>query len=90
MPRLKRKDMLAAIRVAGYHGDKERGILLYVKNRISLQVYRREFGEGAAMRQSGIPCNCSECRKSAQGAPMRPSGRQSMIRISGLRASRSA
>jgi hypothetical protein len=63
MPRLKRKDMLAAIRVAGYHGDKERALLLYVENRVSLQVYRREFNVGAALRQNGVPCSCYACKK---------------------------
>ena len=63
MPRMKRKDMLTAIRVAGYHGDKQRALLLYVENRVSLQVYRREFNMGAAMRQNGLPCNCFECKK---------------------------
>ncbi len=63
MPRLKRKDMLAAIRIAGYHGDSERALLLYVENRISLQVYRREFNAGIAMRQNGVACNCRQCRK---------------------------
>jgi hypothetical protein len=64
MPRMKRKDALAAIRAAGYHGDQERGILLYVRNRVSLQVYNREFDTGAAMRRNGVPCDCLECRKS--------------------------
>ena len=63
MPRVKRKDVLAAIRVAGYHGDKESGIRLFLKNRVSLEVYSREFDAGAAMRQSGVPCNCVICRR---------------------------
>jgi hypothetical protein len=67
MPRLKRKDMLAAIRIAGYHGDQERGILLFVENRVSLQVYRREFNAGVAMRQNGIPCCCFACRNGHPG-----------------------
>jgi hypothetical protein len=68
MPRMKRKDVLTAIRTAGYHGDKERAVLLYVKNWVSLTVYGREFDIGAAMRQNGIPCDCSECRKDETGA----------------------
>ena len=64
MPRMKRKDVLVAIRAAGYHGDKERGILLYVKNWVSLPVYGREFEAGMAMRLNGVPCDCFECRKS--------------------------
>lgn len=68
MRRMKRKEVLAAIRDAGYHGDRERGILLYVKNWVSLQVYGREFAAGAAMRQQGLPCDCFECRKQNAGA----------------------
>ena len=63
MPRMKRKDVLTAIRAAGYHGDKERAVHLYLKNWVSLMVYGREFDAGTAMRQNGIPCDCSECRK---------------------------
>ena len=55
MPRIRRKDVLAAIRVAGYYGDRERGFLLYIKNRVSLGVYHREFETGAAMRHDGVP-----------------------------------
>ena len=63
MARIKRKDVLWAIRVAGYHGEKEKGVFLYIKNWVSLQAYRREFDAGAAMRQNGVPCDCGECRK---------------------------
>ena len=63
MARIKRKDVLSAIRVAGYHGQYEKGELLYIKNWISLQAYKREFDAGAAMRQNGVPCDCLECRK---------------------------
>ena len=68
MRRMKRKDVLTAIRAAGYHGDRERGILLYIKNWVSLQAYGREFDAGAEMRQNGEPCDCFECRKSKSGA----------------------
>jgi len=62
MPRMKHKDVLTAIRAAGYHGDKEGGRLLYIKNWVSLTAYRREFELGAAMRQNGVRCDCVECR----------------------------
>ena len=68
MPRMKRKEVLAAIRIAGYHGDKERGILVYLKNWVSLPVYGREFENGEAMRRNGIPCDCSECTKARTAA----------------------
>lgn len=68
MRRMKRKELFTEIRAAGYHGDRERGILLYIKNWVSLQAYGREFDAGAAMRQNGVPCDCFECRKGKSGA----------------------
>ena len=62
MPRMKHKDVLTAIRAAGYHGDKEGGKLLYIKNWVSMTAYRREFDAGAAMRENGLPCDCVQCR----------------------------
>ena len=67
MARMKRKDVLSAIRVAGYHGNMELGRYLYLKNWVSLSTYGREFAAGAAMRQSGIPCDCTDCRKRIAG-----------------------
>src|SRR5689334_6736628 len=54
MPRMKHKDALAAIRMAGYRGDMQRAIFLYVRNRVSLQALKREFEMGAAMRRNGV------------------------------------
>lgn len=64
MPRMKRKDVLKAIRVAGFHGDRELAIRLYVKNWVSLEAFAREFDIGAAMRESGMPCDCFMCSTS--------------------------
>ena len=66
MPRTKRKDVIAAIRAAGYHHDKERGLILYVENRISLPVYQREFNAGAEMSQNGVPCTCVKCKEAGR------------------------
>ena len=63
MPRMKRKDALRAIRSAGYHGDRELGMHLYLKNWISLSAFDREFETGVAMRRSGVPCDCMNCRR---------------------------
>lgn len=62
MARMKRKDVLAAIRAAGYHGNQDLGIFLYLNNWVSLGVYRREFENGAALRRTGLPCDCLECQ----------------------------
>jgi hypothetical protein len=67
MPRIKRKDVLKAIRIAGYHGDEEQGILLYVKNWVSREVYRREFEAGAALREQVAPCDCPDCTECNPG-----------------------
>ena len=61
MARMKRKDLLTAIRGAGYHGDKERALQLYLKHWVSQAVYAREFEIGAAMRVMGLPCECDDC-----------------------------
>lgn len=76
MPRIKHRDVLTAIRVAGYHGDIERGVLLYIKNWVSREAFFREFELGAAMRHNGMPCDCVECTKGetegvAYGSPSR-------------------
>jgi hypothetical protein len=70
MPRTKRKDVLKAIRLAGYHGDKELATRLYVKNWVSLEAFAREFDIGAAMRESGMPCDCFECGKADRDAAL--------------------
>lgn len=67
MARFRRKDVLMAIRVAGYHGDQKSGILLYVHNWVSLETYSREFNAGVEMRQMGVPCDCFKCRRTDTG-----------------------
>ena len=69
MARMKRKEALTAIRTAGYHGDIERAMHLYVKNWVGFRAYGREFEAGVAMRRNGVPCDCFECRKSVPPAP---------------------
>lgn len=69
MARMKRKEVLTAIRAAGYHGDIERAMHLYVKNWVGFRAYGREFEAGVAMRQNGVPCDCLECRRSVLYAP---------------------
>ena len=74
MIRMKRKDVLTAIRAAGYHGDRERAMLLYVKNWVSFRVYAREFEAGVAMRHNGVPCDCFECKKGEPHGPRQAFG----------------
>jgi hypothetical protein len=69
MVRMKRKEALAAIRAAGYRGDIERAMLLYVRNWVSFRIYRQEFEMGVAMRQNGVPYDCLECTRREPHAP---------------------
>ena len=75
MTRVRHKDVLAAIRAAGYHGDKERGFVLYLENWVSLRSFQREFALGAEMRQNGVPCTCLECEESQAGIAQREPNR---------------
>jgi hypothetical protein len=83
MARMKHKDVLTAIRVAGYHGDIERAMHLYVKNWVGYRAYGREFEAGMAMRRNGVPCDCVECRKSQTAAPPKgvPPGMRAPIAV---------
>ena len=69
MARMKHKEVLTAIRAAGYHGDIERAMHLYVKNWVGFRAYGREFEAGVAMRRNGVPCDCFECSKSKPRPP---------------------
>lgn len=69
MVRMKRKEVLTAIRAAGYRGDIERAMRLYVRNWVSFRVYRQEFEAGVAMRQRGVPFDCLECSRHEPHAP---------------------
>jgi hypothetical protein len=84
MARVKHKEVLTAIRAAGYHGDIERAMLLYVRNWVSLRVYGREFETGVAMRQIGVPCDCPECNRGKPHAP-RPDGQPRLKAAATLR-----
>jgi hypothetical protein len=66
---MKHKEVLTAIRAAGYHGDIERAMHLYVKNWVGFRAYGREFEAGVAMRKNGVPCDCLECKKRTRLAP---------------------
>lgn len=58
---MKRKDALAHIRIAGYHGDKRGFMRIYTEHRISLQVANAEYARGEEMKKNGVPCKCFDC-----------------------------
>ncbi len=62
MHRLKRKDALVWLRVAGYHDDSKSWTRLYVENRVSRQAADAEWRRGAALKAAGIACACTACR----------------------------
>ena len=66
--RMKRKDALTAIRVAGYHGDSDAAMLAYVENRVSRKTFECEWASGVEARQNGMPCNCHQCKAEMKGA----------------------
>lgn len=42
----KREILIEQIRVAGFYGDYEKALRVYVENRISYQVYKKAFETG--------------------------------------------
>jgi hypothetical protein len=78
---MKHKEVLTAIRAAGYHGDIERATLLYIRNWVSFRVYGREFETGVAMRQKGVHCDCPECNRGKPYAPRQLFGLKSTSRM---------
>lgn len=63
---MNRKQAIAQIKYAGYHGDTARGMRVYIENRISYQVYIETFRAGARAKKSGMPCTCSQCKQEAK------------------------
>lgn len=66
---MKRKDALALIKYAGYHGDTAKGMRLYVENRISYQAYIETFRAGARAKKNGMLCTCSQCQQETKEKP---------------------
>jgi hypothetical protein len=60
---MKRKDVLASIRVAGYHADQRSFLRLYVENRVSFQAASEAYHEGARLKKAGMRCTCLECKE---------------------------
>ena len=47
---MKRKQVLACARVAGYHGDSRELVLLYVGSRVALKVIQEAYLAGQRIR----------------------------------------
>lgn len=64
---MKRKDLLAHLRVAGYHADTHAFTRLTVENRISIPAAREAYMVGVGQR--GVTrCDCAACKSAATPA----------------------
>ena len=59
---MKRKDALAHIRIAGYHGDKRGFMRIYTEHSISLEAANAEYIRGEEMKKNGVQCSCAQCK----------------------------
>jgi len=57
----KRANVLAKLRMAGYHNDYNAFIRTYVGGRVAKQIADAEFQKGRKLKESGMKCNCDEC-----------------------------
>lgn len=53
--------VLAALRVAGYHEDKKAFTRLYVEKKIGMYDALYQYEAGKRMKAQGIQCTCKEC-----------------------------
>jgi len=58
-----RKDALAHIKVAGYHGDLKSAMRIYTENRVSHAAYSEAYAMGRQLKSNGMPCGCNDCQK---------------------------
>lgn len=58
---MKRADALRALRFAGYHDDAKALVRIQIERRVSMEVARAEYREGARLKASGMACGCGEC-----------------------------
>lgn len=59
---MKRKAVIAALRVAGYHADTTAWVRLYVENRISKAVADEAWASGREAKKNGVKCDCNQCQ----------------------------
>jgi len=60
---MKRADALLHIQYAGYHGDTQTAVRIYIEHRISFAAYLAEYRIGARKKAAGMRCGCAECLK---------------------------
>jgi hypothetical protein len=60
---MKRADVLAHIRIAGYHDDQATRVRLMVESRVSRRAADDAWSIGRVQRRLGIPCGCIHCKE---------------------------
>lgn len=58
----KRADILAWMRIAGYHGDHREFARLFIENRISKESADAAWSKGRGQMAAGMPCHCINCK----------------------------
>lgn len=69
MGTVNRKQLIAAIQVAGYHNDAATGTRLLIENCISQQAYIEAYREGQRREAAGVRCTCAQCAAKNQDQP---------------------
>jgi hypothetical protein len=59
---MKRKDPLAYLRIARYHGDRKAFTRLLVENRVSRMAANEDWISCRKARENGVGCTCHQCR----------------------------
>lgn len=62
---MSRAQVLAAMRVAGYHNDTRSFCRLYTENRISRAAADKEWQAGVSQKKGGMKCSCPSCNTPA-------------------------
>lgn len=63
---MKRADLLALLRVAGYHNDQRSQVRLMVENRISREAADKAWATGIEQKRQGMKCACQNCVKETE------------------------
>jgi hypothetical protein len=63
---MKRKDAIIYAKLAGYHSDSAWFTRLIIENRVNRQIMNDAWRNGISARNSGMRCECMDCKRSAQ------------------------
>lgn len=60
---MRRQDLIALVKIAGYHEDTKAGARLLVEHRLSITAYQVAFNTGRKMKELGAQCACWQCKE---------------------------